>query len=70
MYLHDFSVLSECFENPEKTMEANGNGLENHLETKKCPMGEYPKGQAVTDIFCWYRLKKSRNYPLKGLSFF
>jgi len=26
--------------------EVNGIGLKNWLETKKCPMGEYPKGQA------------------------
>jgi hypothetical protein len=40
IYLHDFSVLSELVENLRKRRrEANGNG------TKKCPMGEHPKGQ-------------------------
>jgi hypothetical protein len=50
--------------------EVNDIGLKNWLEIKKFPMGEYPKGQAVTDTFCWYRLKKGRNYPLKDLHFF
>ena len=49
--------------------EANDSGLKDRRETKKCPMGEYPKGQAVTGIFFCYGLKKGRNYPLKGLSF-
>lgn len=29
----------------QKGREVNGSGLKNRLETKKCPMGEYPKGQ-------------------------
>ena len=49
MYLHDFSVLSELVENLRKRRrEANGNGLNNRLKTKKCPMGEHPKGQYVS----------------------
>jgi hypothetical protein len=70
MYLHNFPSFLNDLKIQKGRREANGSGLENRLETKKCPMGEYPKGQAVTDIFCWYRLKKGRNYPLKDLHFF
>jgi len=44
--------------------------MKNWLEIKKYPIGEYPKGQVATDIFCCYGLKKGRNYPLNDLRFF
>jgi len=52
MYIHDFSILSECFENPERAEGVNGSELENWLKIKKCPMGGYAKGQVVAGIFC------------------
>lgn len=70
MYLHDFSVLSKCFENPERALGGERQRVEESAGDKKMPNGRVSQRASGNWCFLLVQIEKKSELSVERFKLF